>query len=55
MDFSAHDARRKRIPIGNVMAGLDPAIQTSAFCCWMPGSRPGMTIAHDTPPPAVDP
>jgi hypothetical protein len=28
----------------NVMAGLDPAVQTSAFRCWMPGSRPGMTL-----------
>ena len=25
------------------MAGLDPAIQASAFRCWMPGSGPGMT------------
>jgi hypothetical protein len=28
----------------NVMAGLDPAIQTHAFRAWMPGSRPGMTV-----------
>jgi len=27
----------------SVMAGLDPAIQTSAFRCWMPASSPGMT------------
>jgi hypothetical protein len=26
-----------------VMAGLDPAIQTSTLRDWMPGSRPGMT------------
>src|SRR5208337_3646712 len=36
--------------IGDVMTGIDPAIQTTSFRCWMPGSRPGMTIAHDAPP-----
>jgi hypothetical protein len=30
---------------GAVMAGLDPAIQTQKVRVWMPGSRPGMTLA----------
>jgi len=47
------DQSRSAHSIGDIMAGLDPAIQTTSFRCWMPGSRPGMTIVHDAPPSAV--
>jgi hypothetical protein len=41
--LNTNSRREEPIVASNVMAGLDPAIQTPTARVWMPGSRPGMT------------